>query len=131
MTYGQRLKKTMATAKKSRKELALTLGCTVQAIGMVITGGGKLERGLSAENNVKAARYLRVDSYWLATGEGEMTLKTPLRITEKLSEDALEIAAYFDKLQDPGDRTLAYVAAMSEILKVLSVREKKNTVTPI
>ena len=61
MTYGQRLKKAMVAANKSRKELAALLECTVQAIGMVITGGGKLERGLSAENNVKAARYLKVD----------------------------------------------------------------------
>lgn len=83
----------MATAKKSRKELASTLGCPVQASGMVITGGGKRERGLSAENNVKAARYLGVDSDWLATGEGEMTPSAPLRNTEKLSEDALEIAS--------------------------------------
>ena len=43
-----------------------------------------------------------------------------------LSDDALEIATYFDKLVDPGDRTRAYVASMSEILKVLAEREAKR-----
>ncbi len=35
----------------------------------MLTGSSK---ALTAENTAKAARFLRVDWYWLATGEGEM-----------------------------------------------------------
>lgn len=128
MTYGKRLKKALDAANKSRKQLAFELDCTVQAIGMVITGGGKLERGLSAENNVKAAKYLRVDSYWLATGDGEMVQDANAagKAAASLSEDALDIAVYFDKLQDREARTVAYVATMAEILKALAALEAKS-----
>lgn len=127
MTYGKRLKKALDAAKRSRKQLAYELDCTVQAIGMVITGGGKLERGLSAENNVKAAKFLRVDSYWLATGDGEMVPDvTPAGKEARLSDDAMDIAVYFDKLSDPDARTVAYVAAMAELLKALAAQDTKR-----
>lgn len=128
MTYGKRLEKALNTAGKQRKELAGRLGCTPQAIGMVITGGGKTERSLSVENHAKAARFLRVDSYWLATGEGSMEIGVTdqQRMLASLSDDAVEIATYFDMLKNPGDRTRAYVAAMADILKVLTEREAAN-----
>ena len=128
MTYGERLQKALEKSGKDRKELAHALGCKVQTIGMVVTGGGKAERMLSAPNNAKAARFLRVDSHWLATNEGTMETKLDMQGKELagLSADAVELAVYFDKLTDNGDRTVAYVAAMAEILKVLADREKKN-----
>jgi transcriptional regulator with XRE-family HTH domain len=121
MTYGKRLEKAMEAAGKTRKELAATLGCSPQAVGMVITGAGKQERFLSVENHAEAARFLRVDSYWLATGKGEMR-PSEAKPTDQ-SSDAAEIAAYFDMLTDKGDRTRAYVAAMGAILKVLADRD--------
>ena len=127
MTYGKRLNQALEATKKSRKQLASELGCSVQAIGMVITGAGGIERTLSALNNVKAAKFLRVDSYWLATGEGEMTLGASGGKTANLSNDALDLAIYFDKITDDGDRTIAYVAAMAEILKVLAARDAKSS----
>lgn len=130
MTYGKRLQKALKATGKSRKQLAGALDCTVQAIGMVITGGGKAERGLSAENNARAARFLRIDSHWLATGEGEMKSKTADLPKDRasLSEDALELGVYFDHLTDPGDRTRAYVAAMAVILKIEAERAELNAV---
>jgi antitoxin HigA-1 len=128
MTYGERLQKALDKAGRDRKELAHAAGCTVQAIGIVITGGGKAERMLSAPNHVRAARFLRVDSYWLATGEGAMEVKLDAQGKElaSLSADAMEIAVYFDKLTDKTDRTIAYVQAMAAILKALAEREVKN-----
>ena len=132
MTYGKRLNQALEEAKKSRKHLASELGCSVQAIGMVITGADGIERTLSAINHVKAARFLRVNSFWLATGEEEMKLGASSGKAANLSNDALDLATYFDKLADEGDRTIAYVAAMAEILKVLAARDAKNyaTATP-
>lgn len=128
MTYGERLQKALEKSGKDRKELAHALGCTVQAVGMVITGGGKAERMLSTPYNARAARFLRVDSHWLATNEGTMEIKLDTQGKELagLSPDAVEIAVYYDMLADKADRTRAYVAVMAEILKVLAEREKKN-----
>lgn len=132
MTYGKRLDKALEAADKTRKELACALACTPQSIGMVITGAGKSERFLSVQNHAEAARFLRVDSYWLATGKG--TMKASANELQKalslLSADAVEIATYFDMLKNADDRTRAYVASMAEILKVLAECEAKSADQP-
>lgn len=126
MTYGKRLESALTASGKSRKELAAALGVSPQAVGMVITGAGGVDRYLSAEGSARAARFLRVDGYWLATGEGGMEPCANERgkAAAQLSDDAQEIAIYFDKLKDAGDRTKAYVAAMNEILKIIAERER-------
>lgn len=133
MTYGKRLEKSLVAASKTRKELAAALECKVQAISMVITGAGKAERSLSGKNHVKAAKFLKVDSYWLATGVGDPKPKYSEQQKEAstLSTDAIEIGVYFDKLTDPNDRTMAYVAAMAEILKVLAARQAASAAAAI
>lgn len=68
VSYGDRLNKAIELAKTNRKALGLALGISEQAVGMVIRGD---TRALTAENSALAARTLRVDHYWLATGEGE------------------------------------------------------------
>lgn len=50
------------------RALAQGLGFSYQAAKKAIDGGTKM---LAADNNVAAARLLRVDSEWLATGDGE------------------------------------------------------------
>lgn len=67
-TYGSRLDNALKMRRKSRKELAKCLDISVQAIGQVINGPTV---ALTAENHEKAARFLRVNGYWLATGEGD------------------------------------------------------------
>jgi len=67
-TFGQRLELALKLAEKDRSALAEATDLTVQAIGQVIQGKTK---ALTAENSAKAARFLKVDSYWLATGEGK------------------------------------------------------------
>lgn len=72
-SYGDRLQEAMKKAKADRKALAAELGMSVQAVGQVITGGRSGEQPFNSENSSKAARFLRVDPHWLATGEGKMT----------------------------------------------------------
>jgi transcriptional regulator with XRE-family HTH domain len=72
MTCGERLKLAMEERGVDRKTLAASMGVTVHTLGMVITGGGGDERWLSRENNASAAKHLRVNAHWLATGEGDM-----------------------------------------------------------
>ncbi|AOG21647.1 LexA family protein [Acidovorax sp. RAC01] len=69
MSYGQRLKEALDHSGRGRKELAEAIGRSVQAVGDVLNGKSK---AFTAENNAKAAEFLKVDSFWLATGNGEM-----------------------------------------------------------
>ena len=66
-TYGSRLEEALQLARKERIELATAIDVSVQAIGQVIAGKTK---ALTAENSAKAAQFLGVDGYWLATGDG-------------------------------------------------------------
>ncbi|UPL20219.1 helix-turn-helix domain-containing protein [Alcaligenes faecalis] len=66
-TYGERLEEALRIAGRERKELCAAVGITLQALGQVISGKTK---ALTAENSARAARFLQVDHFWLATGEG-------------------------------------------------------------
>jgi len=67
MSYGSRLEEALTARGATREGLASAIGISVQAVGQVIAGKTK---ALTAENNSYAARYLRVSTDWLATGEG-------------------------------------------------------------
>lgn len=73
MSYADRLQQALAASNKSRKDLALAVGCSVQNIGMILTNAGKKDQQFSAVLHAKAAKFLKVDPYWLATGQGEFT----------------------------------------------------------
>lgn len=68
-TYGERLDQAIRNAKKERKDLARALDISVQAVAQVIAGKTK---ALTADNSARAARFLAVDGFWLATGEGHL-----------------------------------------------------------
>lgn len=74
MSYGDRIKESLALSTLGRKELAEAMDISVQAVGLVINGKSK---AFTAENNARAAEFLGVNPYWLATGEGEMLAKPP------------------------------------------------------
>jgi len=65
--YGERLEHALRLSKRDRMALSQVLGISVQAIGQVLAGKTK---ALTAENSARAARFLGVDQFWLATGEG-------------------------------------------------------------
>lgn len=75
--FGQRLQAALVYARRDRPALARILrsptsgamGISVQAVGQVLNGASKT---LGAENTLRAARFLGVDAFWLATGEGTM-----------------------------------------------------------
>lgn len=90
--YGERLLQAMELANlrgpDARIRLANAIGISVQSVGQAINGQTK---ALSAENNARAARFLRVDSFWLATGEGDPRPRA-------LSDDAMAFARMYDDL---------------------------------
>lgn len=66
--YALRLKEAMELDGWLQSVLAGELGISPTAIGKLLKG---TSQSLSAENHVKAARLLNVDSEWLALGIGE------------------------------------------------------------
>lgn len=66
--YGLRLKQAMRLDGWIDTTLAGELGLSSAAIGKFWSGKTKM---FTAENHVRACRILRVDSEWLALGEGE------------------------------------------------------------
>lgn len=74
-TYGQRLELALTTSGKDRQQLADDLGISVQAVSQVLLGKTK---ALTAENSARAAKFMGVDSFWLATGNGSLaSTETP------------------------------------------------------
>lgn len=78
-TFAGRLGDALEKSGRSRIELAAVLrsskgemGVSQAAVGQALGGDTK---ALTAENCARAARFLGVDGYWLATGEGEMVAK--------------------------------------------------------
>lgn len=68
MSFGARLDEAIKLADASRLSVGDAIGISESAVGMVIRG---VTKALTAENSARAARFLRVDYHWLATGEGE------------------------------------------------------------
>ena len=66
--YKDRLLRALEDSRKSTQELADAIGISYQAVKKALTGATK---ELSASNNAKAAKFLLVNSDWLALGEGE------------------------------------------------------------
>jgi hypothetical protein len=114
MTYGKRLDAALKHAKKSRKELADVLGCTPQAIGIVINWAGENDRKLETESHSEAAHFLKVSDYWLATGKGDMelpsnqplapvdTAQSAMKTVATLEQITETLAGYLMQMDDDG-----------------------------
>lgn len=72
--YVERLELALKHAQVTPKDLQLHLGVSYQAMKKLMGG---VSKSLSAENHARAARFLGVNSYWLATGEEGMTSASP------------------------------------------------------
>jgi transcriptional regulator with XRE-family HTH domain len=123
--YGERLLQALqlngmaepdGTPKRdARAKLAKAMGVTVQAVGDVIRGASN---AFTAEKSAKAARYLRVDHYWLATGDGDP--RPP-----GLSEEAKAFAQRFDKMNaQERDRWLLVIEVVRDGIPDKLVEEK-------
>lgn len=67
-TFGERLGYALELRGVARKTLAAVLGVSVQAVNQMINSP---TGAMTAANTAKASRYLKVNNYWLATGEGD------------------------------------------------------------
>lgn len=127
MTYGKRLGEAMIQRgdvrgrKVTRLELAEIAGCSRENIGMILTNSKGKDQKLSIDSHAKVVDYLRVDSQWLLTGEGEMMPKPPANAPTNLSTAAIDIAVLFDMIPtaDRIKRATAYNEATSAIMRVL------------
>lgn len=70
--YKDRLAAAMADSKVTVHQLADELGITYNGVKKALRGGDKGDSEMGAWNNSKAARFMRVDPDWLATGDGAM-----------------------------------------------------------
>ena len=128
-TYAERLKVAMELAgykgRDARSRLSARLKevqeCTlsVQAIGQVLNSP---TRAFSAEVSARVARLLRVDHFWLATGEGEPR-------PGGLSEDAVAFARRYDKLDEEGRRKFSAAIILARPGAPDAVVEKKMPIT--
>lgn len=81
--YGERLDAAMRLRTVSTSMLAKEIGVTYQAIKKILDGKST---ALSAENNARAAKYLAINSHWLATGEETMLLMDAPSVQPSLAE---------------------------------------------
>ncbi len=96
----------IALAGVDRQSLADHLGITIQAISALARGRA---HAMTAENCARAARYLGVDAFWLATGEGQP------RPTPPISPMAAMIASDFDRRVPVEKRDAVYAQVMGTI----------------
>lgn len=106
MTYGERLQEALGLAGRDRKDLARHLEVSVQAIGQIVNGPGQL----TAFNSAHAAKYLKVDHHWLATGDGEPRPKAAL------SSIAESIGRAFDNRVPEALREATYAQILGAIM---------------
>lgn len=128
MLYGERLLQAMQKRSETlgreieRKDVANAAGTSVQNIGMILTNAKGRDQKLRTEAHEKVAAYLKVNSRWLLTGEGQM--EQPLAATNAPSEltpAAIELAVLFDMISqsDKLSRAKAFNAASTAIMQVL------------
>ncbi|MCF8156423.1 MAG: helix-turn-helix domain-containing protein [Rhodoferax sp.] len=74
LEHKDRLRQALALANKTAGQLQKELGISPAAMTYLLDGATK---AFNAANNCKAARFLDVDAFWLATGEGQPRPLTP------------------------------------------------------
>lgn len=127
MLYGERLLQAMQKRSAAlgrdveRKDVAKAAGTSVQNIGMVLTNAKGRDQKLRTEAHEKVAAYLKVNSRWLLTGEGEMDQPPAINAPSELTPAAIELAVLFDMIpqSDKLSRAKAFNAASTAIMQVL------------
>ncbi len=104
-TYGKRLAHAIDLAGGMKQtELAAAIGVKKATVNQVLSGK---TNALNAPNSALAAKLLKVDHHWLATGDGE---PRPLLMYERmgLSPKAVYLGQLRDNIQEPEKRDRAY-----------------------
>lgn len=115
MEYKDRLALAMKDAGKNESELAGSLKVSYQAIKKVLAG---TTNALTAANNSNAAKFLGVDSHWLATGNGQQKPQQAHAAAPAApSSLAGRAAALIDDLP-PWHQELAYAALVNAINRI-------------
>ena len=127
MTYGERLLLAMRRRSDAlgqeieRKDVARVAETSVQNIGMIITNAKGRDQNLRTKAHAAVAAYLKVNSDWLLTGEGQMESTATVNAPTELTPAAIELAVLFDMIQqsDKLSRAKAFNAASTAIMQVL------------
>ncbi|UCV00268.1 hypothetical protein [Acidovorax radicis] len=127
MTYGERLLLAMRRRSDAlgqeieRKDVARVAGVSPQNIGMIITNAKGRDQNLRTKAHTAVAAYLKVNSDWLLTGEGQMESTATVNAPTELTPAAIELAVLFDMLPqaDKISRAKAFNAASTAIMQVL------------
>jgi len=107
--YKDRLEKAMKHAGVDLAMFASTLGISYQAVKKIVDGKSS---AFTAANNSKAAKFLSVNTDWLATGEGEM-FRTDAQPDKQIAAPKIELLSSEQILKglaaciadiDPGSR---------------------------
>ena len=134
MLYGERL--LLAMKKRSetlgreieRKDVAQAAGTSVQNIGMILTNAKERDQKLRTEAHDAVAAFLKVNSRWLLTGEGQMEQSSSINAPTELTPAAIELAVLFDMIPqaDKLSRAKAFNAASTAIMQVLQDASAKR-----
>lgn len=127
MLYGERLLQAMQKRSETlgreieRKDVAKAAGTSVQNIGMILTNSKGRDQKLRTEAHDKVAAYLKVNSRWLLTGEGQMEQAPTISAPSELTPAAVELGVLFDMIpqSDKLSRAKAFNAASTAIMQVL------------
>lgn len=119
-TFGNRLQTALGAANKTRAGLAKVLrssdgsmGVSASAVGQVINGQSG---AMNAENTLRAARFLSVSAYWLATGEGQMR-ETPQPRAASLALHAAESLPMYGTPRELFERLRDLLAAVPPAIR--------------
>ena len=132
MDFATRLRDALTLRNVSTKQLADALGVSSQAVTQVLSGSSK---ALTAANAARAAQFLSVSFFWLATGEGAMEDK-PSRDEMALTQQERDIVIALRVLL-PTDRErliadiLAHARDQVRQLEEVMGRNKPTSVIPL
>ncbi|WP_225970993.1 hypothetical protein [Delftia acidovorans] len=95
---------------------------------MILTNAKGRDQKLRTEAHEKVAAYLKVNSRWLLTGEGQMDQPPAINAPTELSPAAVELAVLFDMISqsDKLSRAKAFNAASTAIMQVLQDAAAKS-----
>lgn len=134
MLYGERLLLAMQNRSQilgrdiERKDVANAAGTSVQNIGMILTNAKGRDQKLRTEAHEAVANYLKVNSHWLLTGEGQMERGSSVSAPSELSPAAIELGVLYDMIpqSDKLSRAKAFNAASTAIMQVLQDATSKS-----